>query len=315
MSTIDDGMLYNQDIRRDTRPLNGAFKGRGHHYLSLLACPVDGTRLRVSGDTVTCAGDSEGGPAHDYRFEDGILRLVAPDRQAEIAALSEAHESACAAQGWTSPDEGAFKRLPQTGLPGYPDGYWAFVAHATALLWRFLEMVRQQSGGLPVGPVGEAVVIGAGNGWLAYALDVAGYTTIALDTAAGPRYGLGVYSIARYLRVQADPLRPPLARRACDVIVFQDGLVRSGRESDQRPALDHAVAALRPGGWLAVMHAPGTGEDAINAAEALVTGAGLLPAEAPRQTSWRARLNTLRERLIQRDTPPSPVLFAQKEPS
>lgn len=243
-------------------------------------------------------------PAHVYPFDGGILRLAAPDRCAAFEAHSAAHERECAAAGWKSPDEDEFKSLPQSGLAGFPDGYWPQQAAATALLWRFLEAIRLQTGGLPVGPMGEAAVIGAGMGWLAYALDVAGYTTLAIDSRAGARFGLGVYPIARYLRVQADPVEPPLAGEAFDWVIFQEGLT----------SLDVALKALRPGGWVAVIDALGPSGDDHDAAHTLLEHAGLVLVAQPRRTGWRGRMMELRDRLAGRDPGAPPVLVAQKPP-
>jgi SAM-dependent methyltransferase len=282
------------------------FKGRGPQYLSLLACPLDGAPLHAAGDAVKCAAS----PTHHYPVEDGILRLAPADRRGELDALSDAHERRGAAQGWTVPDEAAFKSLPQTGLDGYPENHWLHYADATALLWRFLEAIRRREGKLPVGPMGEAAVIGAGMGWLAYGLDVAGFTTVALDAHAGPRYGLGVYPIARYFRVQADVRQPPLASSAFDLVLFQEGL--AGSENAQRAAFERALDALRPGGWVAVMNALPLPDDDSETVQTLLADAGLELLGAPRRRGWRAMLLTLRDRLAGRPTLAPPVLVAQK---
>jgi SAM-dependent methyltransferase len=277
--------------------------------VTLLACPVDDAGLVWEHHAMHCTAD----PAHVYRFEDGILRLAPPEARSGLDAQSAAYEAECAAQGWQSPDEAGFKSLPHTGLDGYGDLYWAQQAAATALLWRHLEAIRRQSGILPVGPAGEAAVIGAGMGWLAYGLDVAGYTTLAVDACAGPRYGLGVFPIARYLRVQADPLRPPLARGAFDLLVYQEGLARSGNPTEQEIALEHAIRALRPGGRIAVMDAAAPSEERSEALRALLLGAGLRLVDAPSLgQGWRAALGSLRARLSRREAGPPPVQVAQK---
>jgi len=268
---------------------------------------VDGARLELDGDHVRCLV-----AAHRYPFEGGILRLVPPDRRAGVNAESDAHEALCAREGRASPDEAQFKSLPRSGLPGYPEGYWAQQAASTALLWRFLEAIRLQSGGLPVGPMGEAAVIGAGMGWLAYALDVAGYTTLAIDSRAGSRYGLGVYPIARYLRVQADMHRLPLARSALDWLVFQDGLARFGDESDQERAFNAALDAVRPGGWVAVMGANASMRNGAVVVQPLLEGAGLELVGEPRRKGWRGRVLALRDRLTGGDAGMPPVVVAQK---
>jgi SAM-dependent methyltransferase len=297
---------------RDFRPINGAFKGRGRNYLSLLACPVEGATLVKTDDGVRCATT----PAHVYSFEYGILKLVPEDRRAAIDAISAAHEAHGDAQGWKSPDEAEFKSLPQTALPGYPEDYWPQQAASAALLWRFLEAIRRTHGTLPVGPVGEAAVIGAGMGWLAYGLDVAGYATLALDPRAGERHGLGVYPIARYLRVQADLQRLPLARAAFDWLIFQERLAALADEgqsdAEQQAAFEDALRALRPGGWLAVMNADDpTGETAaVTRARFEAAGLALLP--TPQQPDWRGRLLDLRDRLVGRNQEIPLVLVAQK---
>lgn len=289
-----------------SRPsMNGAFRGRGRHYETLLRCPVDGgTLVPAAAGGLRCTAADE----HHFSLEDGILRLVDARQQAALEAQSAAREAHGQAQGWHSPDEEAFKSLPQTGLPGYPDGYWERQAEATALLWRFLEVIRRRSGVLPVGPAGEAAVVGAGLGWLAYALDVAGFTTIALDAYAGAQHGLGVYPIARYCRVQADPVTPPLARAAFDLLVYPDGLARDA--ADYAAALTGAAEALRPGGWLAVM-AP-LAPERLAPQQTLVEEAGFELLDPPQRGSLRARLLDLRDRVAGRGDSVPPVFLAQK---
>ena len=292
---------------RNLRPINGAFKGRGRNYLALLVCPRDGARLSLCEAGVCCTADQ----AHVYPFEDGILRLVTPDRRAVLDAEAAAYEEACAAAGWAVPDEAQFKALPQDGLPGYPEDYWPQRAESTALLWRFLEAIRLQQGGLPVGPMGEAAVIGAGMGWLAYGLDVAGYTTVALDWRAGPRYGLGVYPIARYLRVQADMQRLPLARAAFDWLIFQNGLSALGDERAQGSAFAAALDALRPGGWVAVMEVTGSAAAGVSVTELFVAN-GLQPIDVPGRRSWRNAMLDLRDRLTGQGADEPSVRVARK---
>ncbi len=301
---------------RDYRPLNGLYKGRGRNYMSLLACPVDGSSLVLDGENVRCNAD----PDHVYPFRDGILRLVPEPRRAEIASLSQAHDDHGDAEGWRAPDEGDFKSLPQTGLSGYPDDYWPAQADGTALLWRFLEAVRRANGGLPVGPIGETAVIGAGMGWLAYGLDVAGYTTLAIDARAGARHGLGVFPIARYLRVQADLQgRLPLAPGAFDWLVFQEGLCPlmgdKQNDSEQQARFEEALHALRPGGWLAVMNSLAPTTEEAKTVYMRFEEAGLVLMAAPaRVGGWRGRLLELRDRLRGHEPGVPPVLVAQKPP-
>jgi len=286
----------------------GAFRGRGRQYLSLLACPVEGAPLEHRGTDAVCAADS----AHRYPFEDGVLRLVDAERRAALERTSQEYEARASAAGWQSPDEEAFKRLPQTALRGYPELHWPRYAAATAHLWRYLEAIRWKRGALPVGPMGEAAVIGAGMGWLAYALDVAGYATIALDAYAGSLHGLGVYPIARYGRVQADPIRPPLAREAFDVVLFQEGLARSREDADEAAALARGIDALRPGGHLVVMDTFMPSLGAWQKLQARLHNAGLRAMTRPPRLTWRARLSERMDHALGRNGSVPPVTVAQK---
>lgn len=286
----------------------GAFQGRGRQYLRLLVCPVERAPLLRAPDAAICEANRQ----HRYPFEDGILRLADADQRAALDALSDEHEAYGQQQGWHSPDEGAFKSLPQTGLSGYPEDYWPQHAAATALLWRFLEAIRAQNGALPVGPAGEAAVLGAGMGWLAYALDVAGYTTVAVDALAGPRHGLGVYSIARYLRVQADPVRPPLAPEMFDLVLFQEGLARSRSEADEATALAHGVEVLKPRGVLVVMDAFPESLEQIEVLQARLEDAGLRVMDLPPRLSWRARIAERMDQALGRNGALPPVVVARK---
>jgi len=112
--------------------------------------------------------------------------------------------------------------------------------------------------------------------------------------------------------VQADPIAPPLARAALDVLVYQNGLARSGPDADQDRALAHGLRALRPGGWIAVMDPLNTSVEAVEALRARLGAAGLLLLDAPQQRGWRARFSDLVGRLSSNDPLPPPVTFAQK---
>lgn len=285
-----------------------AFQGRGRQYLSLLACPVDGAPLAMGQNEAVCVADS----AHRYPIEAGILRLADGGLRAALDEMSRQHEDDAAAEGWQTPDEEAFKRLPQTGLKGYPEFHWTQYAEATAVLWRYLEAIRAERGALPVGPVGEAAVIGADTGWLAYALDVAGYTTIAIDAYVGEGYGLGVYPIARYVRVQADPVHPPLARGAFDIVLFQEGLARSREAADEAAALARAIEALRPGGHVVVMDAFPGSIQAVETLQRQLEQAGLRLMDRPPRLTWRARMAERVDQVLGRDGSLPPVTVAQK---
>jgi SAM-dependent methyltransferase len=149
-----------------------------------------------------------------------------------------------------------FRQLPQTGLNGWPPGYWQQRAYSTAEFWRVVEGARRAAERLPIGSMGLAVDLSDGMGWLGYCLDVSGFNTLAVSQDAGP-YGLAAYEYARYLRVQASLERPPLAQGAFDLVVFSFGL--DGLD-DLQTALRYAAALLQPDGHLLVMTDAGDNE-------------------------------------------------------
>ncbi len=297
----------NLDTLAPLNTRNGAFKGRGRNYVALLRCPVDGGRLGWQDGALQCEQDA----THVYRFADGILRLHPPEQREPLDTLSAAHEAQCAAAGWHAAGEATFKSLPQTPLGGYPEDYWEQWAEATALLWRYLEAVRLARGEWPIAPLGEVAVLHAGMGWLAYALDVAGYTTLAFDARTGARYGLGAFPIARYFRVQSDPTHLPLARAAFDWVIFQEGLAPFGDVAAQREALQRAVDVLRVGGGVVVMAALEPRAEAVELARELLGEVGLQPLDA-RRRGWRGHLRDLAERAPWRSQQAPPLVVAQK---
>ena len=146
-----------------------------------------------------------------------------------------------------------------------------------------------------------------------YALDVAGYATVAIDALVGPQHGLGVFPIARFFRVQADPVRPPLAREVFDLVLFQEGLARSRNEADEETALARGVAALKPRGVLVVMDAFPESLARIEALQARLEAAGLRVMDLPPRLTWRGRLAERVDQALGRNGTLPQVVVARKE--
>jgi hypothetical protein len=144
---------------------------------------------------------------------------------------------------------------------------------------------------------------------------VAGYTTLAVDARAGARHGLGVFPIARYLRVQADLNQLPLAPGAFDWLLFQEGLTPLTSDPDedaQQTALNAALRHVRPGGCIAVINSLAPSLDQNTFILMLFRKAGLVPVEPMRWQGWRDRLHALRDRIKGHEPDVPPVLVAQK---
>lgn len=248
------------DNQQHYRLLSQALSKRGHQFLPLLRCPITHTALL---DHKTHLATANG--VHQYYFEAGILRLLTPEqRQAFDAATHTQNQQT---NGWKAPSADDFRQLPQTGLEGWPLGYWHRRAEITAEMWRILERIRVDEERLPIGPMGNAVDFTDGLGWLGYGLDMSGYTTLVLGQQTGP-YGLDVFDHSRYLRIQASIENPPLAAEQFNVVVFSFSL------ETPHPALAHAAKLLKKGGVLIVMADKGN-EPQQKHAETALQGLGL----------------------------------------
>lgn len=229
------------DNNQQHQLLSQKLNKRGHQYLPLLRCPITGSSLE---DHKTYFQTPDG--SHHYQFEAGILRLITHKQQQAFAAEEQATAARHQSNNWQIPSPDDFRQLPQTGLNGWPLGYWQRRAEITAEMWRVIEHIRVDEERPPIGPMGNAVDLTDDMGWIAYGLDMSGYTTIALGQHIGS-YGLGVFDPSRYLRVQAAIDNPPLAPEQFDLVVFSFSL------KTPQPTLEHAVRLLKKGGLLIVM--------------------------------------------------------------
>lgn len=227
-----------------TITLADRLKNRGRDYTRLLRCPIDNEELTldVEGNHLICAA------GHHYFDREGILFLLDEAQQAIFDKQAEEAFAAHQAEGRHIPEEAGFKRLPQTGLEGYPMGYWDLRAHATAEMWRFLEALRIEAKKLPIGDMGTAVDFTDGMGWLGYGLDVSGYATVIVghDTT---QFGLSVYEYGRYPRVQAAIENPPLTEKSFDLVLYTYSLPQV---SDIAQTIKNGVKLLKPKGHVLV---------------------------------------------------------------
>jgi SAM-dependent methyltransferase len=192
---------------------------RGHNYISLLRCPQTGKALIEEQGHVQTEYSPNNGHSHHYYYEDGILRLLTADQRAEFDTDSQRLTEQYQSEERAIPSHAEFRTLPQSNLEGWANGFWQQRTFCTAEMWRILEEIRIDNEKLPIALTGRAVDLTDGMGWIAYALDVSGYSTIALGQNAGI-YGLGAFPISRYLRIQASQTAPPLVDEKFDLVVY-----------------------------------------------------------------------------------------------
>lgn len=274
-------------------------KKRGGNHLAFLRCPVDGRALTSTDSGLVCQQEA----GHIYPLEDGVYRLVTREQAVAFEQQSAVETQQLQGQGWLAPDVDTFRQLPQTGLAGWPVGYWQRRASVTAELWRVLEAARRDAEMLPIGSMGYALDISDSTGWLAYCLDVSGFNTIAVSQHVGP-YGLTTYPYARYLRVQMAWDALPFETGVFDLVVFSFSL-----EKLTHPAklLRKAAGLLQPGGHLAVMLDLPDDEsngkpDLVSLSEKVMREAGL-EVERRRVTPMGNPVNKIAQTLRRADAP------------
>ncbi len=218
-------------------------EGTAHPF----ACPRCTAPLRPAGaDTLICPADGA-----TYRREEGIWRLVLPERAEWFRPFLHAYEAIRRAEGRGSHDPAYYRALPFRDLTGRHSAEWAIrAASYRTLIARVLApLERQRDGPLHV------VDAGAGNGWLAARLAGRGHRVVAVDLQTDPFDGLGaaIHYEAPFEAVQADFHALPVADGWADVVVFNGAFHYAVNET---AALLEAVRALRPGGAVVIMDSP-----------------------------------------------------------
>jgi hypothetical protein len=184
-------------------------------------------------------------PDQVYPVQNGIIHLIPHD---------DSYDRTCEAKGWQMPDAYSFRTLPRDPLDKWEPGYWKKRALSTATIWQVLEEDRRAKRILPLGEIGVAADITDALPYVAYGLDVGGYTTVSISAQAGA-YGLDAYYLTRYCRIHAGPAKLPLRAGLFDVVIFSASLplVSAAALSD---VLHRGVAALKRGGRLIISDTP-----------------------------------------------------------
>lgn len=280
--------------RKPSRSLREILGKRGPHYLSLLREPTTGKVL-----------DND----HSYPVEeDGILRLISAKQRAIFDAQATTRANQRQNDGWQAPTPEEFRRLPQTSLTGWPMNYWQRRSVCTAEMWRILEHIRVEEDRLPIGPMGNALDLTAGMGWLGYGLDVSGYITIVLGEDTG-RYGLGAYQYSRYLRLQASISNPPLTANSFDLVVFSFSL--EILDSPQI-AIENAARLLNEGGILIIM-SDQFEKSALDAADAMLRGIADLKVRRQRVGAMGTKANRVMKNMLGGSPDVPPLIIARRQ--
>lgn len=216
-----------------------------------LRCPACGADLA---DTATPPGANETDrtrpcascPA-EYHYEAGIWRLLRPQDQAGVERFLTDYTHIRRAEGRGSTEAAYYRALPEP-TPGDPLAWqWRIRARS----WAHAQPRLFPAGGAPQ----RIIDVGAGVGWLANRLTLAGHDVVAVDLslddhdglAAGRHYGPG------FARVQAHFDHLPFTDGDADVVVFNASLHYS---ENYAVTMAEARRVLRPQGRVVVLDSP-----------------------------------------------------------
>ncbi|MEE8477780.1 MAG: methyltransferase domain-containing protein [Gemmatimonadales bacterium] len=213
--------------------------------LGPLACPSCQGPLASDGDGATCRVCR-----HAYEFENGVWRLLRPEREGYFARWIEEYDCIRSREARDfRHDPAQYKNLPER-LPGSPHAAEWAIRRATYRL--FMKRV--------IGAPGQCVLdLGAGNGWLSYRLARAGHQPWAIDLRLGDADGLGAaqhYESALetlFPRCQAEFVALPFVDGWFDVAVFNASFHYA---TDYEASLTEVLRVLRPGGRVAILDTP-----------------------------------------------------------
>jgi uncharacterized protein YbaR (Trm112 family) len=189
-------------------------------WLELVACPACRNSLSFDNGSdlsLVCQGCGD-----QYALQDRIPVLVPEKDLKRLSDFSQAYSRMRLDEGWRPISAEQALELPFTRPKGYPRVYWEVRQQSYTTFINFLT----EHGPSP--PMGPAVELGTGNGWLSYNLAKSGYRVIALDANIDENFGLGAAKIylnqADFALVQGDLNRPPLPDNKFGLVIFNASL-------------------------------------------------------------------------------------------
>ncbi len=211
------------------------------------ACPRCGSPLERSspGELLEC-------PKDGLRFtqEDGIWRMLLPEREPLFAQFRHEYEAVRRAEGRRGSPE-YYRGLPERDLTGRMPGDWQIRrASFNALIEKVVSPLESQA----ARPL-RILDLGAGNGWLSNRLAQRGHTLAAVDLADNDFDGLGCYRYyaSSFTPVQAEFDHLPFVAGTVDLVIFNASLHYS---TDYTVTFGEACRVLAPHGMLVVMDSP-----------------------------------------------------------
>ncbi|NOK61654.1 MAG: class I SAM-dependent methyltransferase [Chloroflexi bacterium AL-N10] len=210
------------------------------------ACPRDRTIL----EQVTSSKLRHLANGTMYSCEQGIWRLLAPERTQYYERFLTEYETIRHAEGRGSTDTDYYRALPFADLTGQHRENWHIRACGFETL---IEQVVEplETRGKPL----KILDIGAGNGWLSYRLAQREHHVASIDLSTDPFDGLGTHTHynATFVPVQAEFDRLPFAANQFDLVIFNASLHYS---TDYMVTLNETLRVLQPDSPLVILDSP-----------------------------------------------------------
>jgi len=119
--------------------------------------------------------------------EQGIWKMLLPERAARYSQFVQDYEAIRAAEGRGSNSDEYYLALPYRDLSGHLSAQWALRARTfryieRKIMPRFTPLAHYRL---------RILDLGAGNGWMSYRFSLQGHTPVAVDLLINERDGLG----------------------------------------------------------------------------------------------------------------------------
>jgi len=178
------------------------------------------------------------------RKQDGIVRALAPDRQAFYQRFLADYGTIRSAEGRGSNDREYYLALPYQDLSRQNSDQWRIRARS----YRYFESKLLNGSGLDI------LDLGAGNGWMSYRLSQRGDRPVAVDIFTDALDGLAAArDYGMFPVVEAEFDRLPFEDGQFDLVVFNSSFHYS---TDYHATLREARRCLKQSGRIVVLDTP-----------------------------------------------------------
>jgi len=181
----------------------------------------------------------------------GVVHALRQDRIDYFARFIADYEQIRMAEGRGSNSEGFYLGLPFKDITGKNSKQWSIRARSYACL--------SKQGLKSLGNRGMILDLGAGNCWMSFRLELAGYRAVAVDLLTNEYDGLEAaahyhkHLLHTLPRFQAEMTCLPFQSAQFDAVIFNASLHYA---EDYEASLREALRCLKPGGILVISDTP-----------------------------------------------------------